>query len=53
MSASGYPVTLTIRFPAETIKRLRENAARDDRSVGSLVRKLVTKGLEEETKKSA
>jgi hypothetical protein len=47
------PVTLTIRFPAALIQRLRENAARDERSVGFVVRRLVVKGLEEEAKKSA
>ena len=48
MNDSGGAAVFTIRFPATLASRLREVAGRDYRTVGSLVRKLVAKGLEEE-----
>jgi predicted transcriptional regulator len=41
--------TLTIRFPVALMNRLREIAGQDDRSVGSVVRKIVAKEVEKTT----
>ena len=38
--------TVTIRVDNTIMKRLREEAGRDYRTVGSLIRKLLSKGLD-------
>lgn len=45
--------SVTIRLPVSVMSRLREAAGQDCRSMGSLVRKFVVKGLEAEAEKSA
>jgi hypothetical protein len=48
MTETEGSTAVTIRLPVALAKRLREAAGADCRSVGSLVRKYVVKGLEAE-----
>ena len=47
---STKPVSLSVRFPANLIKRLRVKAKSDRRSLSSLVVILVEKALKQERK---
>lgn len=49
----GYDTVISIRLPAMAVNRLRERAARADRSVSALARRLVLNALEEDDQKPA